>query len=135
MNNSITYTVKPRKIYPTGSILFTVLSLIWLFIENLSDGGIETALALTLGFGMLSVIEFLLHWAKATKFEGFTYTLNEHGFEKKKNAWRKQYKWENVESFYSNYDIKYGNIIKWLPLSSFVISSHDKSILQFKEKK
>jgi len=40
-----------------------------------------------------------------------------------------------MESFYSEYDIKYGDIIKWLPLSSFIISSHDKSTLKFKEKK
>lgn len=134
MNNLITYTVKSRKIYPTGSILFTIISLIWLFIESLSKEGVETALAFTVGFGALALIEFFITWAKATKYSGFTYTLNENGIEKKKNAWRKQYNWNNMESFYSDYDIKYGNIIKWLPLSSFIISSHDKSILKFKEK-
>lgn len=134
MNNPIIYTVKSRRVYPKGSMLFTAINLIWLFYSNITNNGIETALALTIGFGMLTLIEFFITWAKATKFADFTYTIDENGFEKKKNAWSKKYKWNNIVSFYSDYDLQYGNIISWLPLSSIAISSHDKSILTFKEK-
>ena len=134
MNNSIVYTVKSRRVYPKGSMLFTAINLIWLFCSNITKNGTETALALTIGFGMLTLIEFFITWTKATKYSGFTYIFNENGFEKRKNVWNKKYKWDNIVSFYSDYDLQYGNILSWLPLSSIVISSHDKSILTFKEK-
>lgn len=111
-----------RKMFPLGSVIIVVANLIWLGFTNDSI----TAMALIISFGMLAVLEFLIHWSRANSHYGVKYALDNQGFTATRGSTTKRYEWHQFKGFFTEYQAKFGDYISLIPLGSFFFSPEEK---------
>lgn len=130
----ISYTYYRSDFMPIGSIILTIISLIWLVVEKSQDVGTLNALGFLVGFGFLAFFEFMFRWWKVTKFNGFTFSFNNHGVEISKGSWSKEYPWSNYTHFATVYKARFGKWVQFIPFLSMLIHETDKHLINLYRK-
>ncbi|MDP2685060.1 MAG: hypothetical protein Q8P20_08570 [bacterium] len=131
----ISYKYYQSDFMPKGSIIFTIASLIWLFISQYKESGTNSALAFVVGFGFLSFFELMYRWWKVTKYNDFTFSYNNHGVVVSKHAWKKELIWSNYSGFSTLYKARFGKWINYIPIFSMLVHDSDQNLINLYRKK
>ncbi|MFA6587657.1 MAG: hypothetical protein WCT08_01170 [Patescibacteria group bacterium] len=123
----LVYTFHKTNFISPISVIFNILSLLWLLIAKIQSGQtLEIALIFFIGFWLLSAIELIVKIAKQSNFDGFTFGFNKEGITLLKGDWVKKYAWENYRGFNTAYSTRYGEFLSYLPYISIFFHETDK---------
>lgn len=125
----ISYTYNKINVIPISSVIFTSLSLTWLFIAKIFDSGIVIAGVFFIGFGLLAAFEFMYRWLKQTKYNNFTFSFYHHGIYISRGEWSKEFVWNNYKSFSTVYKARFGKIVSYIPFLSMLVHKSDQYII------
>jgi hypothetical protein len=131
----LTYTYFRFGVIPFTSIILTVISLVWMWLDSQREYNTETAMAFVIGFGMLAVFEYLVQVMKAYRFNGFTFSFDQNGVIISKGSWHKQYLWNHYDGFTTAYKARFGNFLRYVPLLSLLASESDQHTIRLIRKK
>lgn len=113
-------------IFPVGSTLYALGSLVWTLLAQLSDEGVEVALGFFIAFVVLDAFEFIRNWFNATYYNGSVFGFTEDGFERHLGTWSKAYRWSDFSSFSTVYEAHYGRYLSWIPFLSVFYAPFDR---------
>jgi hypothetical protein len=125
----ITYKYLRTDFTPIGSLLLTIVSLIWMLVSKIQDEGPETAIAFFIGFGFLSFFEIMYQWWKVTKYNEFVFSFDAVGILISKDAWSKKLLWSNYNGFGTVYQARLGRWVRYIPLLSMLVHETDRNLI------
>lgn len=125
----ISYKYYRTNFMPIGSIIFTIISLIWLLIEKMITAGTDTAIGFFIGFGLLSFFEFMYRWWKVTYYNGFTFSFSNQGITMSKGSWKKELAWSYYKNFNTVYKAHHGKWVSYIPFLSIFVHKADQYLI------
>lgn len=130
----ISYTIRWRRVTPVTSIVLTIISLFWLLIEKIQKTETTTAVSIFVAFLLIDSFEYIIQWARATKYTGYTMCLDAKGVTVVRGNWSKQLAWQDFSSFCNVYEVRFGDWIRYIPFLSALAVDSDKYTLNLYKK-